>query len=229
VTRVQGCSRPTNEHCIGNHLLQTRRGFQHGQQFRAGLGKRVSPRWLLVRKPSRHETDNIRCDNYTASPTVGPRALRRKLPVTRQMTGRIVAGCRGTTGCPLTAARSNSLPRSRLDPPWDRFDADANRLQPTWRSEWSRCGELASISCSRSRLSHRARLLQANVTCRGPRSVLYKITRARHGSKTNTPRISLVPRCSPMSAGQRAPAGSHRAPAGPGKPVLEPAQATTLT
>ncbi len=90
----------------------------------------------------------------------GQGALRRKLPVTRQMTGRIVAGCRGTTGCPLTAVRSNSAPRTRLDGPWGRFDAHANRLQPPWRSEWSRCGELASISCSRSRLSHRARLPQ---------------------------------------------------------------------
>jgi hypothetical protein len=41
-------------------------------------------------------------------------------------------------------------------------------------------------------------------------------------------RISLVPRRSPVSAGQRAAAGSHRAPDGPGKSVLEPAQATTL-
>ena len=66
MTRVQGGSRPTHEYRIRNHLLQTRRGLQYGQQFRAGLGKRVSLRWLLVRKPSRHETDDIRCDNYIA-------------------------------------------------------------------------------------------------------------------------------------------------------------------
>ena len=148
MTCVQGGGRPTHEHRIGNHLLQTRRGLQHGQQFRAGLGKRVSPRWLLVRKPSRHEIDDIRCDN--------------------------------------------------------------NKV-------------------SRSRLSHRARLPQGKRNLRGPRSVLCKITRARHGSKTNTPRISLVPRCSPLSIGQRVAAGSHRAAAGPGMSVQEPAQATTLT
>jgi hypothetical protein len=49
----------------------------------------------LVRKPSRHEPDDIRYDNYIVSPSVGPRALRRKLPVTRQITGQIVVGCRG--------------------------------------------------------------------------------------------------------------------------------------
>jgi hypothetical protein len=146
-----------------------------------------------------------------------------------QMTGRIVAGCRGTTGCPLTAVRSNSTSRTRLAGPWDRWtpmQIDFNRHGVAsgrgaagWRPSHAHAvGSVTGRDCRR-----------ANVTRRGPRSVLRRITRARHGSKTNTPRISLVPRCSPLSAGQRAAAGSHRAPAGPGKSVLEPAQATTLT
>jgi hypothetical protein len=147
--RVEGCSRPTHEHRIGNHLLQTRRGLRHGEQFRAGLGKRVSPRWLLVRKPSRHElmiSDVIITRRHRAS----DKGSQAEATGHRQMTSRIVAGCRGAIACPLTAVRSNSAPRTWLDGPWDRVDAHANRLQPPWRSEWSRCGELASISCSRS-------------------------------------------------------------------------------
>lgn len=42
VLRLQGSRQLPCEHCVGNHLLQTRCGLKHCQQFRARLGERTA-------------------------------------------------------------------------------------------------------------------------------------------------------------------------------------------